>query len=69
MIYFIIYIKGELGWELYMKNEEMAKVYSAIKNVGKTHQLSDFGTYAMNCLRIEKGFRAWGLEVCIITVE
>ena len=46
-----------------MDNADMPHVYDVIKRAGEKHQLVDFGTYAMNALRIEKGFRAWGLEV------
>ena len=60
---------GELGWELYMNNADMPHIYDVIKRAGDTHQLVDFGTYAMNALRIEKGFRAWGLEVRIFYKE
>ena len=44
----------------------MPRVNDVIKTAGQKHQLVDFGTYAMNALRIEKGFRAWGLEVRVI---
>ena len=46
-----------------MDNADMPRVYDVIKTAGQKHQLVDFGTYAMTALRIEKGFRAWGLEV------
>lgn len=31
---------------------------------GQQEGIGDFGTYALNALRLEKAFRAWGLEVC-----
>jgi len=34
---------------------------------GKEHGIADFGTYAMTTLRLEKGFRSWGLEVWHVT--
>ena len=49
-----------------MDNADMSRVYDVIKSAGQNHQLVDFGTYAMTALRIEKGFRAWGLEVRVI---
>ena len=56
-------VVGELGWELYHKNEDTAELYEALLQAGKEHGIGDFGTYAMTSLRLEKGFRAWGLEV------
>ena len=49
-----------------MDNADMSRVDDVSKSAGQKHQLVDFGTYAMNALRIEKGFRAWGLEVRVI---
>ncbi|KAJ7385446.1 hypothetical protein OS493_016530 [Desmophyllum pertusum] len=54
---------GELGWELYHKNEHTAKLYEALLSAGEEFGIGDFGTYAMGSLRVEKGFRAWGLEM------
>lgn len=30
---------------------------------GQKEGIDNFGTYALNALRLEKGFRAWGAEV------
>ncbi|WP_419740310.1 GcvT family protein [Ruegeria sp.] len=46
---------GELGWEVHALNEDMPAIYEAILNAGAT----PFGMYALNSLRIEKGYRAW----------
>ncbi|XP_028829755.1 dimethylglycine dehydrogenase, mitochondrial [Denticeps clupeoides] len=54
---------GELGWELYMEMQHMASVYQAIMEAGKEEGINNFGTYAMNSLRMEKGFRGWGAEM------
>lgn len=66
---------GELGWELYIDQKNMAAVYQAMMEAGKDEGIDNFGTYAMSSLRLEKGFRAWGAEVptkthrnCKITV-
>lgn len=56
-------ISGELGWELYHRQEDSAALYDAIMNAGQEEGIDNFGTYAMNALRLEKAFRAWGLEV------
>lgn len=54
---------GELGWELYMQRSNIVDVYSALMSAGQDLGIGDFGTFAMNSMRLEKGFRAWGLEV------
>ncbi|XP_003464453.2 dimethylglycine dehydrogenase, mitochondrial isoform X2 [Cavia porcellus] len=54
---------GELGWELYHRREDSALLYEAIMTAGQQEGIGDFGTYALNALRLEKAFRAWGLEM------
>ncbi len=46
---------GELGWEVHAENEAMPAIYDAILAAGA----KPFGMYALNSLRIEKGYRAW----------
>lgn len=46
---------GELGWEVHAANEDMPEIYRTILDAGAT----PFGMYALNSLRIEKGYRAW----------
>jgi dimethylglycine dehydrogenase len=46
---------GELGWEVHVLNERAAPVYDAILDAGA----KPFGMWALNSLRIEKGYRAW----------
>ncbi len=54
---------GELGWELYVPAEFAVSVYEEICAAGIDLGLRDAGYYAMDSLRIEKGFRAWGHEL------
>ncbi|XP_034403046.1 dimethylglycine dehydrogenase, mitochondrial [Cyclopterus lumpus] len=54
---------GELGWELYIEQKNMATVYQAMMEAGKDEGIDNFGTYAMASLRLEKGFRGWGAEM------
>ncbi|XP_068562619.1 dimethylglycine dehydrogenase, mitochondrial [Cebidichthys violaceus] len=54
---------GELGWELYIEQKNMATVYQAMMKEGKDEGIDNFGTYAMSSLRLEKGFRGWGAEM------
>lgn len=54
---------GELGWELHMPIGRMDALYDAIVEAGEPHGLVHFGSYAMNVMRIEKGYKAWGSEL------
>ncbi|XP_014680739.1 PREDICTED: dimethylglycine dehydrogenase, mitochondrial-like isoform X3 [Priapulus caudatus] len=58
---------GELGWELYHSREDTLKLYEALLAAGAKHSIIDFGTYALNSMRIEKGFRGWGAEMNLDT--
>jgi dimethylglycine dehydrogenase len=54
---------GELGWELHVPMVQMAHVYDALMMAGARHGIQLFGSYAMNSLRMEKAYRAWGSEL------
>ena len=46
-----------------MPINKTTEVYNALYEAGQEHGIGDFGAYAMNTLRLEKGFRAWKTEV------
>ncbi|QEW18062.1 Aminomethyltransferase [Marinibacterium anthonyi] len=46
---------GELGWEVHATPENMPAIYDAIIDGGA----KPFGMWALDSLRIEKGYRAW----------
>ncbi|MBM7066803.1 FAD-dependent oxidoreductase [Actibacterium sp. 188UL27-1] len=50
---------GELGWEVHSKIEDSAAIYDMLQQAGQPHGLKPFGMYALNSLRLEKGYRAW----------
>jgi dimethylglycine dehydrogenase len=54
---------GELGWELHAPVAALPALYDAIRAAGTELGAGDFGTYAVNALRMEKAFRAWGTEL------
>ena len=54
---------GELGWELYVPVEFAAAVYDEIVAAGADLGLRNAGYYAIESLRLEKGYRAWGREL------
>ena len=54
---------GELGWELYVPTELVTGVYDTLHEAGRDLGLADAGYYAIEGLRLEKGYRAWGREL------
>ena len=54
---------GELGWELYVPVEQAVSVYETLGVAGRDLGLRDAGYYALDSLRLEKGYRAWGREL------
>jgi dimethylglycine dehydrogenase len=50
---------GELGWEIHSRIADTAAVWDAVMRAGRGHGLRPFGMFALNSLRIEKGYRAW----------
>ena len=46
---------GELGWEVHAANDDMPAIYDAITAAGA----KPFGMYALDALRLEKGYRTW----------
>jgi dimethylglycine dehydrogenase len=54
---------GELGWELHPAMADLPALYGAVWAAGEGHGIADFGLYAMNSLRMEKGYRGWGAEL------
>ncbi|XP_033120611.1 dimethylglycine dehydrogenase, mitochondrial-like [Anneissia japonica] len=54
---------GELGWEFYHDRADTAKLYDTLMTAGAPFGIGDFGTYAINVMRLEKGFRMWGAEM------
>jgi 4-methylaminobutanoate oxidase (formaldehyde-forming) len=54
---------GELGWELFIPVELTTGVYDALMQAGADLGARDAGYYAIDSLRLEKGYRAWGREL------
>lgn len=54
---------GELGWELYVPAEFAAGVHDLLSDAGRDLGLANAGYYAINALRLEKGYRAFGTEL------
>ena len=54
---------GELGWELHVPVKAAGAVYDALHRVGATYGLTNAGYRAIETLRLEKGYRAWGADI------
>ena len=54
---------GELGWELYVPNESALAVYDELMGAGADLGVANAGYYAIDSLRLEKGYRAYGREL------
>ncbi|MEF9601394.1 FAD-dependent oxidoreductase [Paracoccus sp. PXZ] len=50
---------GELGWELHTRIADTAAVWDAVWTAGQPLGLRAFGMFALDSLRLEKGYRAW----------
>ena len=50
---------GELGWEIHSRVADTPAVWDAVMGAGRGHGLRPFGMFALNSLRVEKGYRAW----------
>ena len=54
---------GELGYELHLPTEYALTVYEALLAAGQAHDLAHAGYRAIESLRLEKGYRAWGADI------
>ena len=54
---------GELGWELYVSTEMAGHVFEVLQEAGAGDGLRLCGLHAMDCCRIEKGFRHFGHDI------
>jgi len=54
---------GALGWEIHSENADTPAVYDALLEAGKRHGLRPFGMFALDSLRLEKGYRAWKADL------
>jgi len=54
---------GELGWEIYTTPEYGARLWRLLWDAGQAHGIIAGGRAAFDTLRIEKGYRLWGLDM------
>ena len=53
---------GELGFELHVESNYLLELYQAICDVGVKYKLANFGSYALNSMRLEKAYHGWGSD-------
>ena len=54
---------GEVGWELVVPVSDALAVYDALRAAGDELGLADAGYHAIESLRLEKGYRAFGRDL------
>ena len=54
---------GELAYELHIANEHLLLVYGLLKEAGTKLDLVQFGLYASESMRLEKGYLHWKAEL------
>ena len=54
---------GELGYELHIPADGIEAVYAALMQAGAAHGIADAGYRAIESLRLEKAYRAWGADI------
>jgi 4-methylaminobutanoate oxidase (formaldehyde-forming) len=62
LAYRVTYV-GELGWELYIPTEYMEYVYETLIAAGTPEGMINMGYHAIDSLRLEKRFLAWGSDI------
>jgi dimethylglycine dehydrogenase len=48
---------GDLAWELHAPNGTLGALWDLLYDVGKEYGVRPFGSFALNSLRLEKGYR------------
>ncbi len=53
---------GESGWELHHPISDQPALFDSLWSKGGKHGAKLYGAFAMNAMRLEKGYRAWGSD-------
>ncbi|NNE23224.1 MAG: FAD-dependent oxidoreductase [Rhizobiales bacterium] len=54
---------GELAYELHIANDQLVEAYGALKAAGEAFGMTGFGLYAVEAMRLEKGYRHWKADL------
>ncbi|MEZ5923240.1 MAG: FAD-dependent oxidoreductase [Hyphomicrobiaceae bacterium] len=55
-------VTGDLGYEITVPQSGHRALYGALQEAGRDLGLANIGVRALDCLRLEKGWGAWGAE-------
>jgi len=58
-----ISFSGERAYELHVPNEQLYLVWQLLRDAGSAFNLSQFGLYATESMRLEKGYRHWKADL------
>ncbi len=54
---------GEKGYELHVGRARAARLFRALEEAGSAFGIGHYGAYAANSMRLEKGYRGWGMDL------
>ena len=54
---------GELAWELHVVNQQLSALYETLLQAGEDFNLVQFGLYAAESMRLEKGYLHWKTDL------
>lgn len=54
---------GECGFEFHLARADAARLFLALVEAGKPFGIGHYGAYAANSMRLEKGYRGWGMDL------
>ena len=54
---------GEKGDELHVDRAHAARLFHALEDAGRPFGIGHYGAYAANSMRLEKGYRGWGMDL------
>lgn len=54
---------GECGYELHVDRTHAEQLFLALEEAGKAFGIGCYGAYAANSMRLEKGYRGWGMDL------
>jgi dimethylglycine dehydrogenase len=63
MVAMSVSFSGELAYELHIPNEQLYLAWKTLQDAGQAFNLSLFGLYATESMRMEKGYRHWKADL------
>jgi dimethylglycine dehydrogenase len=63
MVAMSVSFSGELAYELHIPNEQLYLAWTLLQEAGKAFDLSMFGLYATESMRMEKSYRHWKADL------